>query len=77
MNSFFQLGDPIEKHAFEVDEFLDIMDDYSSYGRVTLTLDHIEADRLWNFLNGRNFDAIISDKQLQQRKEKYHSCSTR
>jgi hypothetical protein len=67
----FQLGDFVQKHAFEVDEFLDIMHDYSSYGRVTLVLDQNEADRLWNLLHGRNSDPIISGNHLKQSKEKY------
>ncbi|HEY4109630.1 hypothetical protein [Puia sp.] len=50
----FHLGDIAVKPVFEVDEVLDIIGDYSSYGRVTLILDNTEADHLWCRLNGRD-----------------------
>lgn len=49
----FHPGDVSKKLVFEVDELLDIMSDYSSYGRVTLVLGEEEADQLWKRLNGR------------------------
>jgi hypothetical protein len=48
----FYLGDVKKLHAFEVEEALDIMGDYTSHGRVTLVLDENEADSLYNKLNG-------------------------
>jgi hypothetical protein len=54
----FHLGDVTKKHAFEVEEILDIMGDYSSFGRVTLVLNENEADILWNKLNGPSQETI-------------------
>jgi pimeloyl-ACP methyl ester carboxylesterase len=48
----FHLGNVTKKHAFEVEEILDIMGDYSSFGKVTLVLSDNEADSLYNKLNG-------------------------
>jgi hypothetical protein len=56
----FHLGDVGKKLVFEIDEVLDIIGDYSSYGKVTLMLDDHEADNLWSRLNGRSPDAFIS-----------------
>jgi hypothetical protein len=53
MEFIFQLGDVSKKLVFEIDEFLDIMGDYASYGRITLMLDEQEADTLWDRLNGK------------------------
>jgi len=50
----FYLGDPTKRFVFETDEILDIISEYSSYGKVTLVLDENEADRLWSILNGWN-----------------------
>jgi hypothetical protein len=55
----FHLGDTAKKRVFEVDEVLDIIGDYSSYGRVTLILDNHEADNLWRQLNGRDPESFI------------------
>jgi hypothetical protein len=48
----FHLGDITKRLVFEVDEVLDIIGDYSSYGRVTLVMDEREAGELWSRLNG-------------------------
>jgi hypothetical protein len=48
----FHLGDVARKSIFEIDEVLDIIGDYSSYGKVVLKLDCHEADSLWCRLNG-------------------------
>ena len=66
----FQLGDTEKKLVFEVDEFLDIVGDYSCYGRVTLILDENEAGRLCSQLNGGDPDAPISDLKLNTLKDK-------
>lgn len=47
----FHLGDTSMLPGFEVDEILDIMGDYSAYGRVTLILDEQEADGLLKHVN--------------------------
>jgi len=48
----FYLGDPTKKLVFETDEILDIMSEYSLFGKVTLVLNEDEADRLSSVLNG-------------------------
>ena len=52
----FYLGDPAKKSVSEVDEFLDIISDFSLHGRVTFALDEDEASRLWMMLNGYDPD---------------------
>jgi hypothetical protein len=54
----FHLGNVTKKYAFEVEEILDIMGDYSSFGRVTLILNENEADSLWEKLNGPSQETI-------------------
>ena len=56
----FYLGNPAKKSAFEVDEILDIIGDYSLYGLVTLVLDEGEADKLWLVLNGYDPNKSLS-----------------
>jgi hypothetical protein len=48
----FYLGDPTKRYVFETDEILDIISDYSFYGKVTLVLNENEADKLWGILHG-------------------------
>lgn len=67
----FHPGDVSKKLVFEVDEFLDIMGDYASYGRVTLVLDEYEASQLWDRLNGRASYATSSGFRSPGIKEKY------
>ena len=67
----FQLGDVSKKLVFEVDEFLDIMGDYASYGKVTLMLDEQEADQLWNRLNGKASYATSAGYRSPGAKEKH------
>lgn len=69
----FHLGDVANKLVYDIDEVLDIIGDYSSYGKVTLMLDHGEAGHLWDKLNGSpNADTpgASGDGSLQAR-EKY------
>jgi hypothetical protein len=54
----FHLGDVGRKQVFEIDEVLDIMGDYSSYGKVVLQLDCHEADSLWRRLNGHSAEGL-------------------
>jgi len=66
----FHLGDITKRLAFEVDEVLDIIGDYTSYGRVTLVLDDAEADKLWSRLNGEGQGGNISRDKPQDAREK-------
>lgn len=50
----FYLGDPTKRLIFEVDEILDIISEFSLYGRVTFVLDEGEAIKLWALLNGKD-----------------------
>lgn len=56
---------------FEVDEILDIIRDYSCYGRVTLVLREDEADKLWRRLSGQQPDGFLTTLGAQGSKEKY------
>jgi len=67
----FHPGDVSKKLVFEVDEFLDIMGDYSSHGRVTVVLDEQEADQLWSRLNGRASYATSAGFRTPGAREKY------
>jgi hypothetical protein len=67
----FYLGGPTKKFVFETDEILDIISEYSSYGKVTLVLDENEADSLWNILNGWNPDSTHFSYKSQRAIEKY------
>ncbi len=48
----FYLGNVSSIPVFLVDEMLDIMGDFSRYGRVTFILDQQEMVKLWQSLNG-------------------------
>jgi hypothetical protein len=50
----FYMGDTTRKLAYEVDEILDIISDFSFSGKVTLVLTNREASQLWKTLNGQN-----------------------
>lgn len=66
----FHLGDVSKRPSFEIDEALDIMGDYATYGNVILKLDCHEADNLWCKLNG--CDAVsLCDFGSPQAKERY------
>lgn len=67
----FHLGDITGRFVFEVDEILDIIGDYSSYGKVTLVLDNNEADKLWSKLNGIVHDEAIFATRLHEARERY------
>ena len=69
----FYLGDPARKHTFEVDEAIDIISDFSKYGKVTLTFDENEAVQLWMVLNGVDNDTPITKQSLADRKRNYFS----
>ncbi|SFD15870.1 hypothetical protein SAMN05518672_101798 [Chitinophaga sp. CF118] len=67
----FRLGDIRRRLVFEIDEILDIMGIYSSYGRVTLVLENNEADKLWSKLNGIAYDVTIPGSRPQDARERY------
>ena len=67
----FHLGDTVKKPVFQIDEILDIMCDYASYGMVTLILDGHEADDLWCRLNGRTPGAPLSGLGSSGAEERY------
>ncbi|MDO6432672.1 hypothetical protein Q4E93_18850 [Flavitalea sp. BT771] len=69
----FYLGDSARKHTFEVDEAIDIINDFSKHGKVTLALDENEAVKLWMVLNGMDNDAPITKQSLADRKKNYFS----
>jgi len=73
----FHLGDITKKFVFETDEILDIISEYSSYGKVTLVLDENEADRLWSILNGWNPGSTHFSYESQASLEKYLSIFNR
>lgn len=67
----FRLGDTSKKLVFEVDEVLDILGDYASYGTVTLVLHEDEADKLLYRLNGQDPGGLPSRFGSQASREKY------
>jgi hypothetical protein len=67
----FHPGNVSARLSFEVNELLDIIGDYASYGRVTLMVDEEDADRLWSRLNGRATYATSSGFRSPNVKEKY------
>lgn len=69
----FYLGDITKRRANEVDEILDIISDYSFYGRVTLMLDENEATKLWAILYDLDPDISFSDIKSIGLRQKYLS----
>jgi len=69
----FYLGDPMEKLFFEVDEALDLIGAFSSYGKATLALDENEAIGLWRVLNGVAPDMLKDERSFTDLKKKYFS----
>jgi len=67
----FHLGDVANKMVYDIDEVLDIIGDYSAYGKVTLILDNDEAGVLWNKLNGPNPDTANAAYGSPKASEKY------
>jgi hypothetical protein len=68
----FHLGNVANKRINDIDEALDIIGDYSTYGRVMLILDNDEAGNLWSKLNGHIPDAFIPGPGFPRAGEKYH-----
>jgi hypothetical protein len=73
----FYLGDPLKKLSFQVDEALDIISDFSRYGRVTFAMDEGEAIKLWMVLNGVHSDSLVTDQRFPDLKRKYVSIFRR
>ena len=69
----FYLGDPTKRLIFEVDEILDIISEFSLYGRVTFVLDEGEAVKLWSLLNGKDPETSTSGLDTMALKNKYLS----
>lgn len=67
----FNPGDVSKKLLFEVDEFMDIMSDYASYGKITLVLEEHQAEHLWSRLGGRASYATSSGFRTPGAKDKY------
>ncbi len=69
----FHLGDVTNKVVYDIDEVLDIIGDYSAYGKVTLMLDNEEAGGLWSKLNGSDTDTVHAAYGSPRASEKYRS----
>jgi len=67
----FHLGDVTNKMVYDIDEVLDIIGDYSTYGKVTLMLDNDEAGNLWSKLNGPDPDTVGTAYGSPRASEKY------
>ncbi|HWV30519.1 MAG TPA: hypothetical protein VN038_12720 [Dyadobacter sp.] len=48
----FYIGNPVNRHFFDLDEALDVIGSFSRTGNVTLALDELEAHSLWALLFG-------------------------
>lgn len=51
---FFDLCDPSKKSTQHVDEVLDLVSDFSRYGRVTLGMNENEANKIWMAMTGHD-----------------------
>jgi hypothetical protein len=51
---FFDLCDPSKKSAQQIDEVLDLISDFSMYGKVTLGINENEANKIWMALTGHD-----------------------
>lgn len=71
----FDLSDPAKKTAQQIDEVLDIMSCFSSYGRVTVGLNENETLRIWAALHGMDFvrDRANIPPVLEAGKDVYQS----
>ncbi|MBS1530107.1 MAG: hypothetical protein JSU01_07365 [Bacteroidetes bacterium] len=73
MEFIFYLGDPVKKFSFEVDEALDIISAFSTYGKATFALDENEAINLWMILNGVEASTEVAGQFTSNLKKKYFS----
>ena len=55
-NFLFDLCDPSKKTTEQIDEILDIIGDFSHYGKVTLGLNENETLKIWCAIRGVSFD---------------------
>ncbi|MCD9015138.1 hypothetical protein [Parachryseolinea silvisoli] len=71
----FDLSDPSKKTTQQIDEVLDIMSCFSSYGRVTVGLNENETLRIWAALRGMDFvkDRAKLPPVLEAGKDVYQS----
>lgn len=58
----FDLCDPSKKTTEQIDELLDLIGCFSSYGAVTLALNENETLRIWSAIKGLDLD-IIADRK--------------
>ncbi|MFZ6013211.1 MAG: hypothetical protein ACOYXT_22900 [Bacteroidota bacterium] len=56
----FDLCDPSKKTTEQIDEVLDLISSFSTYGKVTLGLNENETLKIWTALNGKDF---VKDKE--------------
>lgn len=54
----FNIGNTANKPAYEVDELLDIISDFSLHGKVTLIMTARDTSRLWDLITGQNDDDV-------------------
>jgi hypothetical protein len=67
----FYLGDPGKMRFFQVDEILDIISEFSRFGRVTFVLDEMEAGKLWSLLNGKDQDPFVIEEIAEEWKSRF------
>jgi hypothetical protein len=59
----FDLCDPSKKSVQQIDEVLDLISDFSAYGKVTLGMNENEANKIWMALNG--YDHAGGNKNVE------------
>jgi hypothetical protein len=59
----FDLCDPSKKSVQQIDEVLDLISDFSAYGKVTLGMNENEANKTWMVLNG--YDHAVGNKEVE------------
>jgi hypothetical protein len=59
----FDLCDPSKKSVQQIDEVLDLISDFSAYGKVTLGMNENEASKIWMALNG--YDHAGGNKNVE------------
>lgn len=65
----FDLGDPSNKTAEEIDQVLDLISCFSCYGKVTLSLNENETLKIWAALNGIVFHGASGKQGLPKVEE--------
>ena len=65
----FDLCDPSKKTSQQIDEVMDLMSCFSTYGNVTFALNENETLRIWCAINGIDFANAVRDAKLPSVKE--------